>query len=326
MLQCQGSLGRSISVISEATSLCQELNIKFPGSYILWFKSYIIFMLTGQKILPTFQWIDAAPARPHPSQDWSHAKENILRQRISSLTRSTSQITVKVGKKVVNPKSKFDFFNTWTRRYHRWAHLKRTSHGGKRSCSFSPYSSWATLYLGHGYGSKLHHHVRERLVSEKNISKCYFCFYSSDGKVLVDSLKIHSDACHNCPADKEKLAVRLKGERTSEYEDGIPCLTNFLDRDRVVDYFNGSVEFDGRWKGQESEKEIELLGECFKVIYFLLLFSVGLLATWSLFCSFLWMPTWRLVWSSGKVRSKAPGFLIPREGSVSVGATSKTLQ
>ena len=95
----------------------------------------------------------------------------------------------------------------------------------------------------------------------------------------MDSLKIHSDACHNCPADKEKLAVRLKGERTSEYEDGIPCLTNFLDRDHVVDYFNGPVEFDGRWKGQESEKEIELLGECFKVTYFLLLFLVGLLTT-----------------------------------------------
>ena len=95
----------------------------------------------------------------------------------------------------------------------------------------------------------------------------------------MDSLRIHSDTCHNCPADKEKLAVRLKGERTSEYEDGIPCLTNFLDRDHVVDYFNGSVEFDGRWKGQESEKEIELLGECFKVTYFLLLFLVGLLTT-----------------------------------------------
>ena len=82
-------------------------------------------------------------------------------------------------------------------------------------------------------------------------------------------MKIHSDACHDCPADKEKVTVRLRGERTSEYEDGIPCLTNFLDRKHENDYVNGSVEFDGRWKGEEDQKEIELLGECFQVMSFL---------------------------------------------------------
>ena len=96
--------------------------------------------------------------------------------------------------------------------------------------------------------------------------KSYFFFDCSDGKVLVDLVKIHSDACHGCPADKEKVTVRLRGERTSEYEDGIPCLTNFLDRKHENDYVNGSVEFDGRWKGQEDEQEIELLGECFQVM------------------------------------------------------------
>ena len=78
-------------------------------------------------------------------------------------------------------------------------------------------------------------------------------------------IKIHSDACHNCTADKEKVQVRLKGERTSEFEDGVPCLTNYLDRTHVNDYVNGSVEFDGRWKGEEDEHERELMGECFQV-------------------------------------------------------------
>ena len=81
----------------------------------------------------------------------------------------------------------------------------------------------------------------------------------------MDSLKIHSDACHNCSADTEKVTVRLKGERTSEFEDGVPCRTNFLDRAHVNDYVNGSVEFDGRWRGEEDEQEMEMMGECFQV-------------------------------------------------------------
>ena len=96
---------------------------------------------------------------------------------------------------------------------------------------------------------------------------CFPHFLCSDGKVLVDLLKIHSDACHNCAADKEKVAVRLKGERTNEYEDGVPCHTNFLDRKHVKDYDYGFVEFDGRWKGQEDEQEMEMMGECFKVMF-----------------------------------------------------------
>ena len=78
-------------------------------------------------------------------------------------------------------------------------------------------------------------------------------------------LKIHSDACHNCAAGNEKVKVRLKGERTSEFEDGVPCETNYLDRTHVNDYVNVSVEFDGRWKGEDDEQEIELMGECFQV-------------------------------------------------------------
>merc|ERR1712192_200188 len=157
--------GRSNSVISEATSLRQELNIKFP---------------------------DAAPARANPSQDRPQAKENILRQRFSSLTRSTSQITVKVGKKIssVSP-------------------LKTDLPWWKKIMFI-----FAMLFLGNL--------VAWPLLWQKTTTPHP---RTPDGKVLVDSVKIHSDACHRCPADKEKLAVRLKGERTSEYEDGIPCLT-----------------------------------------------------------------------------------------------------
>ena len=92
---------------------------------------------------------------------------------------------------------------------------------------------------------------------------CTFKSYSSDGKVLLDSVAIASDGCANCDPNRETLSLWLYGQNTSERN---MCQTSILDHENVPDFVAGGIKvFDGRISGQEDAAEIFLLGSCFEV-------------------------------------------------------------
>ena len=91
------------------------------------------------------------------------------------------------------------------------------------------------------------------------------------GKVLVDSITVHTQTGCTAPCSNEGVTVTLLGKKDANFPEGLPCATNRLDHAATTDYdgSNGSkARFDGTLGGAEDENEKNMMGGCYSVRLF----------------------------------------------------------